>query len=178
MEILGIEKIIDTPSRSRILTLHPAIRQAAVDGYTGAIAALSGKNLLRVTYGLRTFAQQAALLAKKPPVTKAGAGQSYHNYGLALDFVLIHTDGKVSYSLSEDLDADGKADWREVAEAFKARGFAWGGEWNTFKDNPHVELVPAAILDEAKRRGLRPWKVLLERYNAGQRDPEGYVLVA
>lgn len=177
MELLRSDMIIDTPSRTRVLGLHPAIRQRSIDGYLGAIEALSGKNLLRVTYGRRTFAEQARLLAKRPPVTKAGPGQSYHNYGLALDFVLIHTDGKVSYSLKEDLDADGQADWREVAESFKRQGFEWGGEWNTFKDNPHVQLVPDSVLAVARQRGVRPWRVLLDRHEANQVDGEGYVVL-
>lgn len=177
MDLLRLDLIKDTPSRTRILSLHPVIRQDAVDGYLGALERLSGKNLLRVTYGIRTFEKQAELLAKKPPVTKAGPGQSYHNYGLALDFVLIHTNGKASYSLSEDLDADGIADWREVAEAFKAQGFSWGGEWNTFKDNPHVEKIPAEIASEARARKIRPWKVLLERREAGKLDADGYVII-
>lgn len=178
MELLRIDQIADDKSRAKILTLHPVIRQAAVDGFLAAVAALSGKNSLRVTYGLRTFEQQRLLLAKRPPVTKAGPGQSYHNYGLALDYVLISPDGKkVSYNLREDLDADGFADWRECADAFKAHGFAWGGDWNSFKDNPHVELIPFQIVDEAKQRGIRPWKVLLERHDAGKVDADGYVLI-
>lgn len=173
MTIEKLDLITDAPSRERILTLHPVVRQSAVDAYLDAMAHLSGKNTLRVTHALRTFKQQNDLFAKGrdangnkvgATVTNARGGQSYHNYGLALDFVLRHVDGKVSYSLKEDLDADGVADWREVAEAFKRAGWSWGGEWNTFKDNPHVQ----------KTLGYT-WKRLLARYNAGDRDDDGYV---
>lgn len=182
-----LDDIADAPSRDRIMHLHPAIRQRAVDAFLAAVAALSGKNSLRITYGLRTFEQQHNIWLKchrpdgqripgAPWTTNADAGQSYHNYGLAIDFCLIHEDGRVSFSLKEDLDADGIADWAEVASAFKAAGFAWGGEWD-HKDNPHVEIIPLEIQRYADARKIRPWKRLLELHKEGELDADGYVFL-
>lgn len=186
MDLLRLDQVNDTPSRTRLLKLHPLVRQSAVDAYLAALASMSGKNMLRVTHSLRTFEYQNELYAKGRDkagnrigsiVTKAKGGQSYHNYGLALDFVLMHSDGKVSYSLKEDLDEDGVADWREVANAFKSEGWEWGGEWNKLKDNPHVQFIPPDIATEAKRRKMRPWAVLLEIHTHGKPDADGYIVL-
>jgi peptidoglycan L-alanyl-D-glutamate endopeptidase CwlK len=97
---------------------------------------------IRYTFGLRTFAEQDALYAQgrtRPGniVTNAKAGHSNHNYGLALDFVLI----KGGYDMKADDDHDGIADWLEVVAIAKLFGFEWGGDWITFKDNPHIEMT-------------------------------------
>lgn len=179
----NLELVTDAPSRKRLMTGHPMIRQLAVDAVLVAMSRLSGKNSLRVTYGLRTFAEQDRLFNKGrdasgkkigPVVTNARGGQSYHNYGLAFDFVLMHNDGKISYNLREDLDEDGISDWREVALSFKEFGFEWGGEWN-FRDNPHVQLIPAEIVQAAKKAGIKPWAYLKKLYDSGQKDQAGYV---
>jgi peptidoglycan L-alanyl-D-glutamate endopeptidase CwlK len=91
---------------------------------------------------LRTFAEQDALYAQGRTrsgniVTNAKAGHSNHNYGLALDFVLI----KGGYDMKADDDHDGIADWLEVVAIAKLFGFEWGGDWITFKDNPHIEMT-------------------------------------
>jgi peptidoglycan L-alanyl-D-glutamate endopeptidase CwlK len=40
----------------------------------------------------------------------------------------------------KDFDKDSIADWKEVTDLFKARGWEWGGDWKSFKDNPHFQL--------------------------------------
>jgi peptidoglycan L-alanyl-D-glutamate endopeptidase CwlK len=39
-----------------------------------------------------------------------------------------------------DFDKDGIADWMEVTNLFKSRGWEWGGDWKSFKDNPHFQM--------------------------------------
>jgi len=79
-------------------------------------------------------------------VTKARGGQSYHNYGLALDIVLLkdtNNDGSfetASWETNVDFDKDGKADWMKVIQIFKSNGWEWGGDWK-FKDTPHVQTT-------------------------------------
>jgi peptidoglycan L-alanyl-D-glutamate endopeptidase CwlK len=151
-------EISDAPSRARINTLHPAIRQDVID----SILAIEKRGVtIRVTYGYRTIEQQNKLYAKGRTapggkVTNAKGGQSYHNYGLALDFCLRHKDGKVSFNVHEDLDADGQADWREAMEEFKAHGFELGGEWNNFRDMPHVQKIFGVHWSKLSKRSLRP----------------------
>lgn len=126
---------MDQESVPRLLQLHPAIRQDAFFAYKEAIGATPDNVHPFITSTMRTFKEQADLYARGrtkpgPIVTNSKPGQSYHNYGLALDFV-IQIDGEDSWVVDRN--------WMIVVDCFKARGFFWGGEFQTFKDFPHLE---------------------------------------
>ncbi len=135
---------MDKPTLDRIQLLHPKLREEAMQIYLEICDALKGKAMCRFTYTLRTFAEQDALFNAKPQVTKARGGQSYHNYGAAIDIVLIvdkDGDGKfetASWDVKSDFDGDGKSDWMEVVAIFKRYGWEWGGDWK-FYDAPHFQ---------------------------------------
>lgn len=140
---------MDEITLDRIELLHPKVRQEARDIYADICKALTGRAICRFSYTLRTFAEQDKLYAKgrtEPGsiVTKAKAGLSYHNYGLAVDIVLIYDadgDGKYDkavWDVKKDFDGDKKSDWMEVVEIFKQYGWAWGGDWR-FVDYPHFQ---------------------------------------
>jgi peptidoglycan L-alanyl-D-glutamate endopeptidase CwlK len=86
------------------------------------------------------------LFKKRPKVTNAKAWQSIHQYGLAFDIVMLYDndgDGKfeeASWSMTRDFDKDTIADWKEVTNLFKSRGWSNGGDWQSFKDYPHFEM--------------------------------------
>jgi len=131
----------DSVSLQRAQLLHPAIRQQVID----TITEIESKSqfVVRIVQGLRTVEEQDDLYAQGrtkpgPIVTKAKGGSSFHNYGLAIDFALLY-DGKLSWDLNTDFDHDNVKDWQEVVDAFKAKGFSWGGEWKSLKDYPHLE---------------------------------------
>lgn len=132
------QKIIDQ--------LHPRIRLATTAAVNAADQALTGRSKLILTFGLRTFPEQQAIYDQgrtKPGqiVTKAKPGQSFHNYGLALDGAL-QLDGKTfSWDFTKDWDGDRQSDWMEVVACFKVQGFSWGGDWKTFQDLPHFEMT-------------------------------------
>lgn len=169
----------DKITLDRIELLHPAVRQEVRDIYLNEIVpALSGRAICRLAYTLRTFAEQDALYAQGRTrlfdnsgkrlgvVTKAKGGQSIHNYGLALDIVLIkdtNGDGtfdSASWETNVDFDKDGKPDWMEIVNILKKHGWTWGGDWKSFKDAPHFE----------KPFG-HTWKTLLDKYNKKQFIP-------
>jgi peptidoglycan L-alanyl-D-glutamate endopeptidase CwlK len=138
--------------------------------YDEIVAALSGSAICRFAYTLRTFTEQDTLYAQGRTrlfdnqgkrlgiVTKAKGGQSIHNYGLAIDIVLLVDNDKngtkesASWDTVKDYDKDGKADWMEVVNIFKKYGYTWGGDWK-FKDAPHFEKI-----------GYE-WRTLLTKYN-------------
>jgi peptidoglycan L-alanyl-D-glutamate endopeptidase CwlK len=139
----------DKLTLERISYLHPKLREEAIDIYDEVVLALTGKAICRFSFTFRTFAEQDALYAQgrnKPGriVTNAKGGQSYHNYGLAIDIaLLIDKDGNgthetASWDIKTDFDKDGKSDWQEIVAIFKRYGWSWGGDWK-FLDTPHFQ---------------------------------------
>ncbi|WP_237605459.1 M15 family metallopeptidase [Salinicoccus sp. ID82-1] len=104
------------------------------------------KNInITITSGFRSFETQDALYSKGRSlpgqvVTNARGGESYHNYGLAIDYA-VEADGKVIWNTDYDSNDNGKSDWFEVADIAKELGFEWGGDWESFKDYPHLEMT-------------------------------------
>lgn len=88
-------------------------------------------------------------------VTHAKGGESYHNFGLAVDFALKTPAGKLIWDMKYDGNKNGKADWTEVVEMAKALGFEWGGDWPQFKDYPHLQMDFGLSISELQR-GERP----------------------
>lgn len=136
---------MDKISLQRIEKLHPKIREEVLRLYTEANNKL-GKGLrLRIVQGTRTMEEQHKLFLQKPKVTNADAGQSYHNFGLAIDFCLLKDSKKdesfseISWDIKMDYDGDKMSDWLEVVNVFKSAGWSWGGDWKSFKDYPHLE---------------------------------------
>ncbi|MGP4107553.1 M15 family metallopeptidase [Virgibacillus sp. L01] len=88
-------------------------------------------------------------------VTYAKGGESYHNYGLAVDFALRNSEGVIIWDINYDGNNNGESDWFEVADIAKQLGFEWGGDWNKFKDYPHLQMDFGLSIRQLKK-GLRP----------------------
>ncbi len=135
---------MDKVTQDRIQLLHPAVRQEVTTIINEANQQLTGKAQVRISQGLRTIEEQNNLYAQgrtKPgkKVTNAKGGSSYHNYGLAVDIVLIIDGKEASWDTEKDFDNDGKADWMEVVAVFKKYNWAWGGNFKSITDKPHFE---------------------------------------
>jgi len=160
----------DQKTLERIKLLHPKLRNEAGEIYDEICSALTGRAMCRFSFTLRTFAEQDALFAQgrtKPGsiVTKAKGGLSMHNYGLAIDIVLI-IDGKTaSWDVKGDFDGDGKSDWMEVVTIFKQHGWEWGGDWK-FYDAPHFQKTFGKSVRD-----------LLALHQAGKVDEHGFVRI-
>jgi len=153
---------MDKATLDRIAKLHPMVREEMKTIVEECNKALNGRSQVRVAQGLRTFAEQDALYNQKPKVTNAKGGQSIHNYGMAVDIVLI-IDGKTaSWDTHKDWDNDGIADWDECVKIFAKHGWSWGGNWASFKDMPHFDKI-----------GYNNWRVLINK----PKDANGYVIV-
>ena len=128
----------------RDITLcHPRIQTLAAE-----LIKECEKQGLQIKIGetLRTTAEQDALYAQgrtKPGniVTNA-KGSSYksqHQWGIAFDFYLkmdVDGDGKIA----DDAYNDSKGHFRKAAEIGKKLGLAWGGDWSSIVDKPHLYL--------------------------------------
>jgi len=134
----------DKITLDRIQLLHPKLRDEVTDAYNEIYNALTGTYTCRFTHTFRTFAEQDELYAKgrsKPGniVTNAKGGFSYHNYGLAIDIVLVNkSTGAAVWDVKVDSDKDSISDWIEIVNILKQFGFEWGGDWK-FKDYPHFQ---------------------------------------
>lgn len=167
--------IMDKVTLQRIEKLHPLVRGEVKKIIKECDKALTGKAKVRITQGLRSFEEQEKLYAigritKGKKVTNAKAGQSIHNYGLAVDICLI-IDGKTaSWDTAKDWDNDGIADWYECVKIFAKHGWEWGGNWKTFKDLPHFEKKKIPT-----KKGLikTSWRTLSKM----TRDKDGYVIL-
>lgn len=166
----------DSVTMERIKLLHPKLRDEVFDLYADINSRLIGKAKCRFTHTLRTFAEQDALYQQGRTkagkvVTNSRGGRSYHNYGLAIDIVLLldrDGDGRyteASWDTKSDFDSDGVADWMEVVKVFKEYGWEWGGDWK-FYDAPHFQKTYSKSINE-----------LYKLYIAKKVDKNGYVLI-
>jgi peptidoglycan LD-endopeptidase CwlK len=88
-------------------------------------------------------------------VTHARGGESFHNFGLAIDFAIKTPSENVIWDMQYDGNQNGKPDWDEVVELAKALGFEWGGDWAQFKDYPHLQMNFGLTLSDLQN-GKRP----------------------
>lgn len=147
---------MDLLSIERIKTAHPSIRAKLLKDYTDANNKLGKGARLRLAYVYRSPKEQDLLYNRRPKITNAKGWQSIHNYGFAFDIVLLYdNDGngafeEASYSQIKDFDKDGLADWKEVTDLLKSRGWECGADWKKFKDAPHFQIPNAKNWREYK----------------------------
>ena len=148
---------IDARSAKNIATLAPAVRPhfeaIAING--GRIARDLGADAYTMISGTRTYAEQNALYAKGrtapgPVVTNARGGYSNHNFGIAGDFGVFkgrtYLDGSNAALASKIHKA--------VAAWVKANipQIEWGGDWTSFRDEPHYQYRTGLSLAEMRAR--------------------------
>ncbi|WP_374508882.1 M15 family metallopeptidase [Niveibacterium sp.] len=119
--------LMDGEFRQRVLVLF---QQMSERGYE-----------LALLEGYRSPERQAELAAMGPNVTRAGAFQSYHQFGLAADLAFFR-NGKLVIS---ERDAWAMEGYRLLGERAETLGLTWGGRWKLM-DFGHVELRRAGVL--------------------------------
>jgi peptidoglycan L-alanyl-D-glutamate endopeptidase CwlK len=134
----------------KLQNVHPVVaekaRQLITKAYNEGIYVI-------ITQGYRSIQEQNELYAQgrtKPGkiVTNARGGDSYHNYGLAIDFALMNQDGSISWNVD--------AKWKRVAAIGKSLGFEWGGDWKgNLVDYPHLQYTFGLSIADLKA-GKRP----------------------
>lgn len=108
------------------------------------------------------------IVDRKAVVSNARAGESPHNWGLAVDCILVsdhdfwddETPPKNPWDTSTPIT---KLAWDRYGRAVRHCDLSWGGDWVSFKDLPHAEL--------RTWKTLRPsnWKdVALREVQAGR----------
>jgi peptidoglycan L-alanyl-D-glutamate endopeptidase CwlK len=127
--------------------LAPRLR----DGVPKILAAMAAIGYpMMVTDTLRTVEEQQVLFAKGrtapgPIVTRADgvikrSNHQPHGDGLghAVDCCFV-VDGHASW--------DPRLPWKAYGALAEALGFAWGGNWQSLHDLPHIELLEPATTE-------------------------------
>ena len=133
---------------------------------------------------LRTVKEQDALYeqgrTKPGPIVTNAKGSSYssqHQWGIAFDFYLkmdVDGDGKIA----DDAYNDSKGHFRKAAEIGKKLGLAWGGDWSSIVDKPHLYLpdwgsTPTPLIQQFKtpEQFMKTW--LPEQIKTGWQQEDG-----
>ncbi|MGE6376027.1 peptidoglycan-binding protein [Peribacillus muralis] len=142
----ALRTLLDRSVKKMGKAMNPVVKASAVEmiqrAYTEGIK-------VQLSAGHRSMEEQAVLYGQgrvysyngknysnpaKPVVTNAKPGQSYHNFGLAIDFFIVSDDGtKAIWTVNSR--------WKRVAAIGKELGFEWGGDWRAFKDYSHLEMT-------------------------------------
>lgn len=155
---------MDSNSETRLAQINPAIAMM-VRILAANLADASVADEIRVVQGLRSWDQQAALYAEgrtapgvpcvhdgvaRPVgtcpvhhlgeiVTRSEPGNSWHNFGLAVDVAPFTNDGVHAFKVP-DWNAD-HPNWKQMEAAARLAGFVCGADFRTFPDNPHLQLT-------------------------------------
>ena len=63
-----------------------------------------------------------------------------HHFGIATDVVFRTEKNQPIW----------QGDWAALGKIGKELGLHWGGDWESFRDYPHFQLIPATVSDQAK----------------------------
>jgi hypothetical protein len=127
-----VESVTDSETNKKIAELHPDLQGPA----SYFIFDVSEKHnmTLRISWGYRSYAEQNAMYAqgRTTPgniITNVRAGNSWHNFGLAID--ICRLDGNGLYDIN----------WSVIGPMGESYGFEWGGNWTDFIDRPHFQMT-------------------------------------
>ena len=137
----------DKYTNKRIETLHPIIRNIVAQAVNEcekkrfkvrltSDGCLRSWDLQDQLYGHSRTREQLIAKGVNPDYaqpsetwkTNATGGESWHNFGLAIDICMI-VGGKAIFTPD-----------KIVVDIFKSYGFEWGGDWKS-ADNPHFQIT-------------------------------------
>lgn len=138
----------DERTERNLATLHPRAEAAARTFMQAVIPLMARHGIeVKIISGTRSYAEQDALYAQgrtKPGarVTNARGGYSNHNFGIAWDIGLFRQGRYLGDS----------PHYRECGEAGRSLGLEWGGDWKSFRDEPHFQVKSGLTLAQMRIR--------------------------
>jgi peptidoglycan LD-endopeptidase CwlK len=108
-----LETLLERSEKNMGSGIHPVVKESALEMVKRAY---QEGIFVQISAGYRSMEEQAKL------------------YGLAIDYVIVSDDGKNGIWTVDEK-------WRRVAAIGKSLGFAWGGDWSSFKDYPHLDMT-------------------------------------
>jgi hypothetical protein len=118
------------PFRAKIETLLEKAKAAGLD--------------VMVFETYRSQARQAQLYKQGATKIKTNG---MHHFGVACDIVFKTPAGNPTW----------KGPWESLGAIGRGCGLYWGGDWKSFKDSPHFQLIPATKEAQGMiRKGIYP----------------------
>jgi peptidoglycan L-alanyl-D-glutamate endopeptidase CwlK len=155
---------MDANSEARLNMVHPALAAKVRQ-----MADILDEQFItiRVTQGLRSMDEQAALYAqgRTTPgkiVTNALPGTSWHNFGLAVDVAPFDAEGQPDWNVNHP-------SWKNIVATGEGLGLFSGSKFRTFPDWPHFQLtgdLPVSP-DDATRQAFKVGGLLAVWSNTG-----------
>ena len=105
----------------------------------------------KIISGNRTWAEQDALFAKRPQVTKARGGFSNHNFGIAIDITIFKGSADPEQAKTPVFESPL---YKVIGALGTDLGLEWGGNWTSIVDEPHFQLRPAWAADLSEKEML------------------------
>ena len=134
----------DPKEQEKLDSLHPKVRALVVKVLEKARAQ---GHAIYIFEAMRDYKRQEQLYAqgrdkngnivdKAKVVTYAKPGSSFHNYGLAVDFVFDgdQAKDKVQWSWANNHP------WKAIGEIGESVGLEWAGRWTKFPEMPHQQI--------------------------------------
>jgi peptidoglycan LD-endopeptidase CwlK len=125
-------ELLDAEFRQRLLAVFKVMREE------------HGFEMVLIE-GYRSPERQAELAGMGTHVTRAGAGESWHQYGLAADCAFL-VNGRIVISEADPVAARGYALFGAVAQSV---GLVWGGSWRSIKDLGHIEMRRTGVMERS-----------------------------
>jgi peptidoglycan LD-endopeptidase CwlK len=137
---------MDNLSEARLEVLCPPLADKIRQ-----LALMIAEEPIRVTQGLRSWAEQNALYqqGRTTPgkiVTEAPPGHSWHEFGLAVDVAPFDAEGKPDWNETHPV-------WQKLITAGESLGMYSGDEFKRH-DDPHFQLTgrfPVSPTDEVRQ---------------------------
>lgn len=130
---VSLQYLLDR-SEIKLKGVHGTIRDMAIQLIKKAY---DQKIYAAITQGFRSIDEQNYLYSQGRTrsgsvVTNARGGYSYHNFGLAVDFVLLNENKQPVWNVNDK--------WLSVIRMATGMGLESGHYWS-FKDSPHLQLT-------------------------------------
>jgi hypothetical protein len=132
------------PEQKKLLSMHSELAQKV----RSLMNELRGRGFQpRIHYGWRSAQVQAQLLAAGRSKLKFSFHNAQRPDGTPNAYAADIIDAR--YGWSKEAEAGGF--WQALGEEARKQGLVWGGDWVTFRDVAHVQLLANSELTRVKR---------------------------
>jgi len=128
----------------KVLSMHPNLRPKV----QAVVAALQKRGFqAKIFFAWRSVAVQLEIFKKGHTKVKFSFHNAQKKDGTPNAYAADIIDGRYAWSAN----AEKAGFWKALGEEAHAQGLYWGGDWKTFRDWAHVQLVENSQLGRVKK---------------------------